>query len=296
MQRHDLCLAWNWEYDAGFVRLLENACASRGLNLLQVTPANVGEVIASVASGKIRFRVLLDRASDSDACFQPLVDRARANGVLRLNPQEQAKWSHDKATMHLEFLTAGLETPYTIILPPFHEQPNIPRTNLSPLGGSFAIKPAGGGGGDGVILEASSCEQVFMARQQFPEQKYLLQAHVKPCLLQGRPAWFRVLVCAGAVFPSWWDPVSHAYMRVKAEERFHFGLRPLLEIPRRIARICELHLFSTEIALTDSGRFVIVDYVNDPVDLRLQSEAFDGVPDGIVANIARRLALLADQK
>lgn len=295
MQIHDLCLAWNWEYDAGFVRLLEAACSSHGLDLLQVTLANLDQVVSSVVSGNTRFRTLIDRASDSDPRFQPLVDRARTDGSLRINPQEQAHWSQDKATMHLEFLTAGLETPYTIILPPFSEQPHIPPTNLNPLRGSFAIKPAEGGGGDGVILEACSCEQVHAARQQFPEQKYLLQAHIQPCLLQGRPAWFRVLVCAGAVFPCWWDPNSHAYTRVTAEERFRFSLRPLHVIPQRIAQVCRLHLFSTEIALTEAGHFLVVDYVNDPVDLRLQSEAFDGVPDGIVEKIARRLTRLVDK-
>jgi hypothetical protein len=37
---------------------------------------------------------------------------------------------------------------------------------------------------------------------------------------------------------------------------------------------------------------VIVEYVNDPIDLRLQSAAFDGVPDEIVWSIAERLATL----
>jgi hypothetical protein len=49
-------------------------------------------------------------------------------------------------------------------------------------------------------------------------------------------------------------------------------------------------LFSTEITLTPDGRFVIVDYVNDPIDLRLQSKAFDGVPNDIVRDITERLA------
>jgi len=41
--------------------------------------------------------------------------------------------------------------------------------------------------------------------------------------------------------------------------------------------------------LTPGGRFVIVDYVNDPIDLRLQSKAPDGVPNEIVRDIAARL-------
>ena len=38
-----------------------------------------------------------------------------------------------------------------------------------------------------------------------------------------------------------------------------------------------------------------MDYVNDPLDLRLQSTAADGVPDAIVENIAGRLARLVQR-
>jgi hypothetical protein len=34
---------------------------------------------------------------------------------------------------------------------------------------------------------------------------------------------------------------------------------------------------------------MVVDYVNDPIDLRLQSKATDGVPDQIVSHIAESL-------
>jgi hypothetical protein len=51
-------------------------------------------------------------------------------------------------------------------------------------------------------------------------------------------------------------------------------------------------LFSTEIAITSDSRFVVVDYVNDPIDLRLQSKTFDGVPDDIVEDITERLVEL----
>ncbi len=88
---------------------------------------------------------------------------------------------------------------------------------------------------------------------------------------------------------------THIYARVTAEEKARFGLRSLRQIPVRIAQICGLHLFSTEIALTEEGHFLVVDYVNDPVDLRLQSKAVDGVPDVYVESIAARLARLADR-
>ncbi len=139
-------------------------------------------------------------------------------------------------------------------------------------------------------MEASSWEQVEIARKQFPTEKYLLQAHVRTCQLEGRPAWFRILFCNGAIYPFWWDQVTHVYTRVTAEQKARYRLRDLNVISARIAQICQLQLFSTEIALTEQGQFLVVDYVNDPVDLRVQTRAVDGVPDAIVDNIARRLA------
>lgn len=67
------------------------------------------------------------------------------------------------------------------------------------------------------------------------------------------------------------------------------GLDPLDEIAVAIAQLCELEMFSTEIAYTSDGLFVVVDYVNDQIDLRLQSSSAEGVPDFIVRSIAEQL-------
>ena len=294
MPRHALCLAWNWEYDAGFVRLLEAACTARGLSLLQVTPENLDSVLAGLAAGEIAFTALLDRASDSDPRFQPLADWALQRSAFCINPQERARWACDKAAMHLEFVARGIQTPHAIILPPFNEQPSIPPPDLSPLGRSFSIKPASGGGGWGITLDAVHWDQVQKARQEHPAETMLLQAYVTPRTLGGRAGWFRILYCAGAVYPCWWDVQTHAYARVTAEESARFGLRALREVLVRIAAVSGMHLFSTEVAVPDDDRFLVVDYVNDPLDLRLQSQAVDGVPDAILENIAGRLARLVE--
>jgi hypothetical protein len=292
MPHYDVCLAWNWEYDRDFAHLLEAACALRQLTLLQATPENLPQILNGLNNKEISFTTLFDRASEEDERFQPLVDWTKRHKVACINPQKQTLWARDKATMHLEFISRGLHTPHTIILAPHSQHSNLHCPDLTPLGGCFAIKPACEGGGNGVILEASSWEQVQVARQQFPHQKYLLQAHVRACQLNGRQAWFRVLFCQGAIYPCWWDQTTHIYTRVTAEEKARYQLRGLSEIPARIAQICQLHLFSTEIALTDQGQFLVVDYVNDPVDLRFQSKAVDGVPDTIVENITGRLTRL----
>ena len=292
MQTFDLCLAWNWEYDTDFAHLLENACREVGLSFYSVRADNLGQVLAELERGELVFKALLDRASESEGCFQPLVDWAKVNNIFQINPQGKALWAVDKASMHREFVAHGLDVPPTILLPPFTQTADLPACDLAPLGGAFAIKPAAMGGGEGVVLAANSWEQVLAVRQQHPAEKYLLQAQVTPHLLEGRLAWFRVLVCDGAVYPCWWDQQTHVYTPVTADERFRLGLQPLRPIGLRIAQVCCLDLFSTEIALADQGNFVVVDYVNEPVDLRLQSRAADGVPDAYLGSIARRLARL----
>jgi hypothetical protein len=133
---------------------------------------------------------------------------------------------------------------------------------------------------------------VLIARQEFPTQRYLLQGYIMPACLGSRIAWFRVIYCAGKVYPCWWDNNTHIYTHVTSNEETYYHLGSLRSITSSIANLCGLTLFSTEITITSDSRFVIVDYVNDPIDLRPQSKTFDGVPDDIVEDITERLAEL----
>jgi hypothetical protein len=191
--------------------------------------------------------------------------------------------------MHTTLVSQGFSVPPTIILPPYIEQPELPVLDLCPLGDQFTIKPAHGSGGVGVLTNATSWEQALSARQEHATDHYLLQAHIIPIQLDNRPAWFRVLYCAGQVYPCWWDPSSHIYSPVTDTDMGFHGLNPLVEITNAIAVLCGLDLFSTEIAFASEDRFVVVDYVNDQIDLRLQSNAAEGVPDDIVKSIVQRL-------
>jgi hypothetical protein len=292
MTNYDFCLAWNWEYDADFARILEQACEARRLRLLQVTPGNLLEILEALERGEVRFSAFLDRASEADIRFLPLVHCASGQAIYRLNPYDRAVHAMNKATMHLEFITAGIHTPYTIILPPYDKQADLQPLDLSPLGDRFTIKPAHGGGGEGVIIEATSLDQALQARLDYPADYYLLQAHIVPAQLGERPGWFRVIYCAGDIYPCWWDVKTHVYVPVSEEEQQTYGLLPLYSTTQVIAHVSRLDIFSTEIALTSAGLFVAVDYVNDQIDLRLKSAANDGVPDEIVRNIAGRLVEL----
>ena len=288
---YDLCLPWYWEYDIDFVQMVEQACNKHGLTFWQIVPDNLLESINSLYKGENSFGAILDR-SQYDPRFEPIHRWSREYHVLRINPAEVSQWSEDKATMHLELMTAGVNTPHTILLAPFLEQPVLPPLDLAPLGHQFVIKPSNEGGGEGVILGAFSIEQVMRARMQFPEQKYLLQSTVTPRTIQGRPAWFRVFYAVGKTYPCWWHPLTHVYAQVTPSEENRYELSPLHGITRSIASICKLDWFTTEIALTLEN-FVVVDYVNDEIDTRVQSKAVDGAPDEVLCSVAQQLVTIA---
>ncbi|WP_376789106.1 RimK family alpha-L-glutamate ligase [Thermoflexus sp.] len=283
----DLAIAWNWDCDRPFVEMLREACGRRGLSMASITPEDLPEILERAWKGEWICRAFFDRASDWDEDFEALVDWARAAGVFRLNPTEQARAAWDKAAMHRRFIAAGLPTPPTWILPPWNEQPEVewPEKAI----GLWIAKPAFGGGGEGVKRIARP-EDLTVLRTAFPDEPFLIQRYVRPRELEGRPAWFRVIYAVDAVFPCWWNPETHRYAPVTEAEREAFGLSPLWAIGHRIAEICGLHLFSSEIAMDEEGRFLCIDYVNDPIDTRPQSMVPEGVPDEILHRIADRIA------
>lgn len=289
---YDLCLPWYWEYDNVFVGMVERACIEEGISLWQIKRDNLLESITALYKGVTTFRTLLHRGQ-GEAIFDPIPRWAKEFGARRINPAEVSAWSEDKATMHLELISAGLHTPHTILLPPFLEQPVIPPIDLGALGENFVIKPSNGGGGEGVILGASSVDEILKARMEFPEQKYLIQAHVTPVMMNETPAWFRVFYANCETYPCWWDTETHIYEKVTAEEEARFGLGRLRDVTRRIASVCKLDWFSTEIAIAEE--FIVVDYVNDEIDTRVQSQAVDGVPDDIMECVARQLVKIAKE-
>lgn len=289
-----IAIAWDWEYDSEFVSILERHVQAHGLRSYSISHHNVVETLRKFQRGELAFGTYLDRAAETDERFASLARALRKSSTAFLNPPDAVVTAIDKATMHLEFLTKGIRVPFTIIISPFNKKKEVELTlsDLSKLGRPFIIKPANTtGGGIGVILGAESLKDVIETRQHHKNDKYLLQEKVIPILLNGRRAWFRVFFVFGLILACWWDDESHLYSRVTKSELNTHALRPLVTITKKISEVCRLNFFSTEIAATHGGKFVVVDYVNDVCDMRLQSRHADGVPDDVVAEICRRIAL-----
>lgn len=294
LNEYELGIAWTWEYDREFVSLIESEARTRGIATTLIDRSNVERLLAELRSGQMRLDVLLDRASDEDEAFHPLhrylADHASDTYVV--NPLDLQMRAADKATMHLEFMSHGINVPYTIIISPYADarEPGFSVTELQRLGRPFIIKPANTtGGGIGVVLGAETLKEVLVARQRHEQDKYLLQETIRPTVLNGRRAWFRVIVAFGSVFPCWWDEQTHEYEEISPEEEAALGLSPLRALASRIGQVCGLEFFSTEIALTSDRRLVVVDYVNEICDMRPKSGHRDGVPDRVVRSVAQAL-------
>ncbi len=298
-QIYDLAIAWNWEYDYGFIDHVYEVACRNDIKVLEIRNETVEEIFNLLRKGKIRFRYFLDRASDEDEMFQPL-----AWYVLRqfhsreryaphpINPYDLRIIAADKATMHLEFLAHNIEVPYTIIISPYNHKHEIELSlsELAKLGRPFIIKPANTtGGGIGVVIGAETLKEVIDARQSHKNDKYLLQETITPTILAEHRAWFRVFYAFGDIIPSWWNDITHIYSPIPEEEERRLGLEQLRTITERIHTICQLEFFSTELSFTIDGRCVAVDYVNEMCDMRLQSQFPDGVPDIIIQQIVARM-------
>jgi hypothetical protein len=289
----DLAIAADWEFDVDFVRLVGEAAVREGLTTRAIWPADLGETVLRLAAGEMEIRFLLDRASASSPEFLRLQDFVLGRGRDVLDPVEKLRWASDKATMHLEFIAGGLMTPNTIILPSFasRDDPAITEADLVPIGNPFVIKPANTTGGSlGVVKEARTIEAVAAARRTYPMDKYLLQERIQPREENGKRFWFRGFFILGLVQCAWWDDRTHIYSEITSDDVDKYGLHALYPIVRRIASVSKLRFFSTEIVRDETGRSIVIDYVNESCDMRLQSGHVDGVPDALVAVVASRIA------
>ena len=189
MEIFDLAIAYDWEFDVEFVTAIEQLLQQNGLSTYIITYKNINEVTEKVKNRQLNFICYLDRASDVDDNFLELARILTKRKTRIFNPYKKIEHAIDKATMHLEFITAGLHVPYSIIIPP-HSQIKkifISLDELAILGRPFIIKPCNTtGGGIGVVKGAETLKEVLSARLKHSDDKYLIQEKIIPTILGGR--------------------------------------------------------------------------------------------------------------
>lgn len=289
----DCGIFYEWEYDQDFGLILSSELKSRNLSIVVFGPGDYEAVLRRMRRKNLGFKAIVDRASDVDGNCESIISLVNGKGTFVLNDPDKVRHASDKASMHLEFITAGIYVPYTIIISPYNKQQGVVLSidQLASLGRSFIIKPANTtGGGIGVVKGAETLREVIDTRQHHKDDKYLLQKRIEPRILDGRRAWFRPFYVFGKVFICWWDDLTHIYFEASREEIKRHDLQEIEKVVRKIYGVCGLDFFSTEIAVTPAGEFIVIDYVNEMCDMRLKSGHLDGVPDKVVEAIARRIA------
>ncbi len=280
--------------DDFFIHRVQQHCAEKRLNFFLVEPLWVEPFCDQFAKGKVWARTLLNMHSEHhqpEDIYHRLVRLAHEKGTRTIDPPDVAQAAFDKARLHPRLAAAGFRVPFTVIVA--HEEAAgfaLSEADRSALGTPFVIKPGMGYGKRGVVLDATSERDLERCMTAWPDANYLLQQKITPRNVNGEPAYFRVFSVFGSIWCCWWNCFTDRYRAVAPSEEAEFALAPLREIAGRLSALTGMKFFSSEIALTEAGEFVLIDYVNDQCHLLSQSANPQmGVPDEVVAAIARRL-------
>lgn len=297
---YDLAMTHKLDADDFFVHRVQQECAGRGLNFFLVEPLWVEAFHDRLARGELAVRVLLNMHSehhDPTDIFHRVVRLAHERGAAVIDPPEVAFAAFNKAMIHARLEAAGIPVPPTLVIARgAADALKLTDEDRARLGAPFVIKPGLGYGRRGVLLDATGEADLARSVAAWPDTHYLLQRRVEPRLIGGEPAYFRVFHVFGELFFCWWNCFTDRYRALAPAEMEQHQLALLAELTRRIAGLSGMNFFSTEIAQTGAGEFVVIDYVNDQCHLATQSAApRNGVPDEIVAAIARRLVAGAEQ-
>ena len=286
--------------DDYFIHRVEQHCAEWGLNFFLVEPIWVARFYDFYARNELWAKVLLNMHSEHhlpDDIYHRLVLLAHHKNTKVIDPPDIAQAAFDKARMHERLLQAGFNVPFTIVVPGTSSATlQLTEEQKLALGLPFVIKPSHGYGRRGVILDAREEADLARSVTAWPNPSYLLQKKIVPRMIGERPAYWRVFWVFGELWVCWWNCFTDKYTEATAQEREEFGLTRLEDIVKRVAELTGMNFFSSEIAQNETGEFVLIDYVNDQCHMLSQSaDPKMGVPDPIVAGIAKRLVASAAQ-
>ncbi len=294
MRTYEFVMTHKLDADDFFIHRIRQHCAERDWNFFLVEPMWVEAFYEKLLKGKIGIRVLLNMHSEHhqpEEIYHRLVRLAFERKAHVIDPPDIALAAFDKARLHPRLEAAGFRLPCTLIV----AASDIPTFRLTPearagLGTPFVIKPSLGYGKHGVILDGRSEADLQRSLAQWPDAHYLIQERIVPRTIQGAPAYFRVFYVFGTFWFCWWNCYTDRYSILRPEEMEQHGLQSLGEIVGRLAELTGMRFFSSEIAQRESGELVLIDYVNDQCHMLTQSASPQmGVPDEVVAGIARRL-------
>jgi len=279
MKKFDLAIAYKWIYDKELTEQIEILFHKNNLSTYVIHKNNIKQVTNLVKNNQLSFKAFLDRGSDEDEDFEEIAQILSKSNTFIINDYKNIEKYTDKATMHKELQSTPIKTPMTIIIPPFDELENIDQFegDINKFEKPFVIKPSyHSGGSEGINLSAETLEDVKSSRMINTDDSLLVQEFVYPIENPARRIWFRSYWFFDQAFPLWWDDKTHIYSDISNDEYLSFNVKEIEKITRKISDITDLDYFSTEVTINRSGKFIVIDYVNDQCDFRKQSSHLDG--------------------
>ena len=295
METFDLGIAWDQEQDNEFVEGLNNYALKEGLRPYLLHGYNFYTSLKDISEGNINFRLFLNRTSEDDPVFSGLPDFLKRKGITFINHPDNTKKSRDKFQMHSMFVSYGLPIPKTVFLKP-QEEKQVLESKIQHVSVPCILKSSFGSYGNGTVLTINSLDDALRLMGQEEDKSYFAQEQVSPINLENKPAWFKVLYCFGEIIPCRWHPVIREYEILPLRQIYRLGLHEIWPMTKKIKQACKLDFFSTDIAMKDKGKFLVVDYVNDRPDMRKKSKFKDGLPDEMVDKIIGDIIAFVKQK
>lgn len=291
---YDLVMTHKLDTDDFFIHRVQQRCAELGMNFFLIEPLFVDRFMEAFARNDLWAKVLLNMHSEHhlpEDIYNRLVWMMHQRNTKIIDPPDIAEAAFDKAKMHHKLLDAGFSVPPAIVVP-FEgvETFRLTEEQKESFGVPFVIKPSHGYGRKGVILDARDEQDLARSVKAWRNPAYLLQKLIHPMRAGDRPVYFRAFYVFGQVWICWWNCFTDQYIAPTEADRVEFKLDQIEQAIVKVARISRMNFFSSEIAITENGEIVFIDYVNDQCHMLSQSSAPRiGVPDSIVAGIARRL-------
>lgn len=294
MRTYDYVMTHKLDADDYFIHRVQQRCAEKGYNFFLIEPLWVESFFEQMQKGRVWARVLLNMHSEHhqpEDIYHRLVRLAFERKTQVIDPPDVAKAAFDKAQLHPRLQAAGFSLPYTVIVPGSAlGSYAIGVEERAKLGTPFVIKPSLGYGKRGVILDAKTEGDLGRSAAAWRDESYLMQQRIVPRTIEGAPAYFRVFYVFGALWFCWWNCYTDQYAVLTPEQIQLHGLQALGAIVSRVADLTRMQFFSSEIAQTETGEFVLIDYVNDQCHMLTQTaNPRIGVPDEVVASVARQL-------
>lgn len=284
LDRDHIWLLWEWTEDTLLVENLLSRAAQSGLRVKTFTPTDFARFDLGSMLGQPPV-ILWDRAGDVHHEALRISDWAEALGSRVINPVRGTLLAKNKARLHEMLVQHNLPVPWTRLI----NDQSPPQDLDCGCGKYMVLKPERSGGGEGVRIQEWSQESLHAAMKSRPGETWLLQEYVEPAVIGGRRAWFRVFHLFGDIRICWWDNRTHIYDFLPECEVNMMGFNDLEILGMKIGASFPMQFFSTEIVYRrdvpgggHSPKPVIVDYINDPCDLRSKKTVHDGVPEELL--------------